>query len=1180
MKTKAVRIPCQRGIHTTPSYTMPPYVSRKREQSDPPAQTSPPAKKRALVKPTPKSKQEKKTLFHAADELEKKQASSEKAKKFLDKLDNDDESSLSEADSDEFEDVPTTKRRKINSEDEAEDDDEMDWEDAFQKQGDSASTPAAAASIAEPEIGDVNVSVNDDGTYIPEIIPSAVKKGPSKRERQIRIQTHCLHVQALMWHNTVRNSWLNDKEVQNMLVDGLADGVKREITRWRESMGTLTNEELEEKKRVAAAKNKKKGGKKGKDTAPGRDWSYNASHLEQGVPDLSHGDPLLRLLKILTAYWRKRFTITAPGLRKQGYKPLRRLRDDIKHWEKNKNDLENHGERIETVMDFRKAAQSCEGSRDVGAQLFVALLRGIGIQTRIVANLQPIGFGWSKAEEADEKAAKGQTKETGPAPHDSDDEVKPRKVAASKLKSALTPKQSKKLAKEERPTRTSLRGNKGDPISLDDTDSSLSSAPSDDNDDEADLPDDDDDSVVDVTPEMPKNKPNKKYDRSLGFPNYWAEVLSPVSNKFIPVDPIVLSTIASTDDLLQSFEPRGKKAENAKQVICYTIAYAADGTAKDVTVRYLKKHQLPGKTKGLRMPIEKIPIYNRNGKVWRYEEFDWFRTLVSFYDKPESKRDKVDDLEDATDLKPFKPSTDVKEIEKESLQWYKQSAEYVLELHLRREEALIPGAVPVRTFTAGKGDKAKHYPVYLREDVVTCKTVESWHKEGRAIKEGEQPLKHVPMRAVTIIRKREMEDALRETGEKLKQGLYSIDQTDWIIPPPLENGVIPKNAYGNMDVYVPTMVPKGAVHLPLKGSAKLCKRLQIDFAEACTGFEFGKQRAVPVLTGVVVAKENEGIVRDAWRVEQAEQKRKEDMKRTALALQWWRKMIFGLRIVQRMERDYADAGGKGEEANPFVNKALREGRPEAAYDDAVPVDEEDMAGGFFRHGHEEEEVPQTRMKREEHDSGGFFAEGEEEEDHHQDGGGFLVEEGADNLCGGFLDEDADDSAVSKPSTAPVSLQMLHKSTDGAMDNDDELDEKDEDVQLPIRRPIKPVKTVKTPAPAKFKRQSVSKPKRKLVAPSPSPSASEDEEEVMSDLSDVSSDMGAFNRLPERRASSPQVVVALQKANGQASTGKRNIRKATQLKSPYFSSQANDEDEENDFEVVKPRRTTARTRRAV
>jgi len=1167
---------------------MPPFVSTKRERSESPAQDSPPAKKKAVAKPKPTRKQEKKTLFDAADELGKKQGSSEKAKKFFEGLNDDDESSLSEADSDEFEDVPAAKRRKTtarDSEDEDdEDDDEMDWQDAFQQQGDSASTPAAVSAV-EPEIQDISARVNMEGAYVPEITVSGAKKGPSKRERQVRIQTHCLHVQYLMWHNTIRNSWLNDKEVQNTLVDGLPEGVKREFTRWRESMGMLTKEELEAKKKAAAVRNKKRGGKKGKDTARGRDWSYNASHLEQGVPDLSRGDPLLRLLKILTAYWRKRFAVTAPGLRKEGYKPLRRLRDEVQHWEKNKSDTEGHGERIGTIEDFREAAKACEGSRDIGAQLFVALLRGLSLETRIVANLQPAGFGWSKAEEADAKSVKqGEPDAKG----DSEEEVKPKKVPAPKLKGALTPKQTKKQpAKEEKPTWTSLRGDKADPISLEDSDSSLSSALSE-NEGEADEDDDDDDdmSVIDVTPAVPKKRSNKKYDRSLAFPNYWAEVLSPVSHKFIPVDPIVLSTIASTDDLLQSFEPRGKKAENAKQVICYTIGYAADGTAKDVTVRYLKKHQLPGKTKGTRMPVEKIPVYNRKGKVRRYEEYDWFRTLMSVYDRPEKKRTKADDIEDQTDLKPFKAGKDTKNVEKESLQWYKQSAEFVLEQHLRREEALIPGSEPVKTFVAGKGDKAKEYPVYLREDVAVCKTVESWHKEGRAIKIGEQPMKHVPVRAVTLIRKREMEDVLKETGEKLKQGLYAEDQTDWIIPPPLENGVIPKNAYGNMDVYVPTMVPRGAVHLPLKGSAKLCKRLQIDFAEACTGFEFGKQRAVPVLTGVVVAKENEAIVRDAWRTEQAEQKRKEDTKRTALALQWWRKMLFGLRIVQRMERDYADSGGGKEEINPFVNKALREGRRDAAYGD-VRAEDEEMAGGFFRPGHEEEEVPQNRQKKEDLEGGGFFAEEDEAQQDDVGGGGFLVGEDDEDQGGGFMVDDADDSTTFKTPLKPVSLQMLHNATnDGTEDEEveEDEDEGEEDLKPPPRSRTNPTK--KPPVAAKAKRQSLSE--RKPIVESPS--ASEDEASL-SDLSDVSSDLGNAHFASERRASSPRVVITPHKVKAPAPRGKRSTRKATPVKSPYFSSQANDdededededgdeEDEESDYEVVKPRKTTARTRRA-
>jgi xeroderma pigmentosum group C-complementing protein len=79
-------------------------------------------------------------------------------------------------------------------------------------------------------------------------------------------------------------------------------------------------------------------------------------------------------------------------------------------------------------------------------------------------------------------------------------------------------------------------------------------------------------------------------------------------------------------------------------------------------------------------------------------------------------------------------------------------------------------------------------------------------------------------------------------------------------------------------------------------------------------------------------------------------------------------------------------------------------------------------------------------------------------------------------------------------------------------------------------------------------------------------------------------MGAFKAMPERRASSPQVVITPRKTNGRATNGKRSTRKATPVKSPYFSSQVDDEDEEeedeeSDDEVIKPRGTTARTRRA-
>ncbi|KXL44382.1 hypothetical protein M433DRAFT_261475 [Acidomyces richmondensis BFW] len=1125
---------------------MPPFVPRKRQRSTSPVATSPTSSK------PPIQKRAKPTLFDALDALPRQQKDIEQSKQQLEELNNADQASSSEADSDEFEDIPPGKRRmpiraEEENEDTEDDEDALEWEDAIHQ-----TVPSTKSDHMDPEIGDVTLSMKEDGSFVdPGVsVPGLSKKGPSKRERFIRFQTHCVHVQALLWHNTIRNSWLNDKELQQTLVEQLPDGVKREIDRWKAAMGISSKEELKERKQATASKSERRKRERKPKNCTGRDWNCEAEHAEQGVLNLSTGDPLFRLLKVITAYWRKRFTITAPGLRKQGYLPLNILRDKIKHWENNKDDL-SHGERIENIEHFRKLAHNCEGSRDVGAQLFAALLRGIGIETRLVANIQPSGFGWSKSEEANVEVAKSRVSCNGlgtDAPTELVNKTCYRTdlpVASKQINGA---KEFQRALNTEKPVRASPRTSETEVIQLD-SDSPLSSAPTD-----TEEPDDDDLLILESTSMvLKKKKQGKNFDKDLPFPNYWVEICSPASNKIIPVDPIVLSTIASNEELLQTFEPRGKKAENAKQVICYTVAFSSDGTAKDVTLRYLKKHRLPGKTKGVRMPVEKIPLYDCKGKVKKYEEYDWFRTVMSLYDRPESKRTVADDLEENTVLKPFHPAKEEKEVEKESLQWYKQSADFVLEQHLRREEAILPDAQPVKTFTAGKGEKAKEHLVFRRQDVVTCKTVESWHKEGREIKVGEQPIKQVPVRAVTLIRKREMEEWQRETGEKLKQGLYSIDQTEWIVPPPIKNGIIPKNAFGNMDVYVPTMVPKGAVHIPLKGTAKICRKLEIDYAEACTGFEFGKQRAVPVLTGVVVAAENEALVRDAWRTEQEEIKRKEDIKRTGMALHWWRKMLLGLRVIEHMRVEYQGIGGTEENSNPFVKKATREDRTKAAKIELA----DEQGDGFFLQGHDQV-LLHTESENDTEDA--------ESDEVNMNGGGFIIEEGIDDSGkvenkGYFLVDDLEKQGKDGlPITITRSPQPLHQAMGGTNDG--------VDVNEVTRR-------------QSSKSKARVKDDIEICREMSGESASFDPTGTLSREGSERESHSVLSAKPKDVRRLPRVVT---KHTGSLKLMRRNTsvdKKATPIKSQYFEPNGDaEEDEEemfSDHEIVKPRQTTARTK---
>ncbi|KAE8350892.1 Rad4 transglutaminase-like domain-containing protein [Aspergillus coremiiformis] len=765
--------------------------------------------------------------------------------------------------------------------DESESDDEVDWEDAMESKATSAT--ATTPALTPAHVQDLELTLDTNEVHLSDIIDG--KKAPSKIERRIRIHTHCLHVQFLLYHNALRNAWANDSRVHEILRRKLPDALHKEVKKWRVSSGL----ELPEKSPEPTTTKKRKGKQRRKSE---RDWGEGSSRTEPGQPDMSRGDPIITLLKVLTAFWKKQFKITAPGLRKHGYRPMSHLEADISAFNKEEPDSERFGEKVCGVDEFRQAAERMEGSRDLGAQLFTALLRALSIEARLVASLQPLGFGWTKAE---------------------------------------TYTQIAKVEAEITQTET---GETEDAMDVDSNDSES-----------------------DQKPPESRNNP-KGYDEDLPFPIYWTEVASPITHQVIPVDPLVLpNAVATTPELQAAFEPRGAKAEKARQVICYVVAYSSDKTAKDVTTRYLRRRTWPGKTKGYRMPVERIPVPGRKGKFY---EYNWFRVMLRIYERPAKDRTAVDDLEEANDLVPNQPEKKAAK-EGDTLQSLRASTEFVLERFLRREEALKPGAQHVRTFMTGKGNKAKEEKVYRRANVLKCLSAESWHKEGRQIKKGEAPLKHVPIRAVTLLRKREVDELERETGEKPKQGLYAKYQTEYIIPPPIRNGIIPKNEYGNIDCFVPSMVPRGAAHIPWSGTVRVCKKLGIDYAEAVTGFEFGSKMAVPVIEGVVVAAENEDLVKDAWRADAAEKREKERRKTEARILQTWRKFLFGLRIAERVREEYGESSRDHERDayNPFTSRkpVQQQARPSApephTQEPAEDMDPVDRGGGFLLPGEDD-----------------------------------------------------------------------------------------------------------------------------------------------------------------------------------------------------------------------------------
>lgn len=886
---------------------MPPLVPRKRLRDDSPTRTD--DQQQAKKKPTTTTIVPRKaTLYDDLDGSVASSSSKPKAPIFIHGDDSD--SSLTSLSDEEFEDVPLpTKTRRANESD-SDDDDDIEFEDV--------EAPAAAAPDAPITSGDLELTLNRD-TRISLTNPFGEKKGPSKRERKVRNATHCIHVLSLLWHNAVRNSWLCDPELQAIMVSHIPPKLWDYIDRWRRNSGLVEGETPSPK----ANRTKSKGQSPAKSKYDSRDWSKDAIKLEDGAVDMSHGDPLFRLMQTLMSWWKQRFRVTSPGIRKLGYMSLERLDRICKAHAVDGDDATAFGERIRTLEEFRKHATTCGGSRDVGAQLFTALLRGLGIESRMVANLQCLGFGWSRLEDADPE-------EDGPEEKAEQASTTPSKISTPKADNKKKKKTPQKPKVEQ------------DLFSEASVDSGL----------ELEYSDSDEASVVEVKVRVTPKKTAKtlrKADYDLEFPHYWTEALSPVTNKYLAIDVICKGIVATNRDLIESLEPRGSKADKVRQVIAYTVGYSSDGTAKDVTVRYLRKKTMPGRTKGMRMPIEKIPIYNHHGKVKRYEAFDWFKVAMSGYRRGDRKHPitEIDELEDSTCLKASKPEEKVAREGAETLQYYKQSKDFVLARHLKREEALKPTATAVKKFkNKGKGGNIEEEDVFLRSDVVNVKSAETWHKQGRAPLPGEQPLKRVPYRAATLNRKRVILEAEAATGQKVLQGLFSFDQTDWIIPPPIQNGIIPKNEYGNIDLFVEHMCPQGAIHVPFRGAGRICKRLGIDYAEAVVDFEFGHRMAVPVIQGVVIPEEYHTQIMEELQQAEAERIRKEDEKRRKAALGKWRKFIMGLRIVERIKLEY----GHIEDVSVFG----QDRRAVWAKEDTT-VHDEDMAGGFLPEGYEEME---------------------------------------------------------------------------------------------------------------------------------------------------------------------------------------------------------------------------------
>ncbi|XP_063952746.1 DNA repair protein complementing XP-C cells homolog [Lytechinus pictus] len=302
--------------------------------------------------------------------------------------------------------------------------------------------------------------------------------------------------------------------------------------------------------------------------------------------------------------------------------------------------------------------------------------------------------------------------------------------------------------------------------------------------------------------------------------------------------------------------------KKATEPITYVIGVENDGCVKDITRRYASKWMT--ETHKLR-PVDE----------W------WEETLTPYQSYKD--RDRKEDLDVQNNLTSKPLPTSVAE--------YKNHPLYALKRHLLKFEALYPESAAVIGYCKGEA-------VYSRECVHTLHTRETWMKEGKATRINEKPYKMVKPRP-----KWKKGIGMIKTEESTL-GIFGEWQVEDYIPPPAVDGKVPRNEYGNVELFKPTMLPAGTVHLKIAGLNKIARKLDIDCAPAMMGWDFHSGYIHPVLDGFVVCEEHVEVLVAAWEEDRAEQEKKEKEKREARAMNHWKLFIKSLLIRERLKERY------------------------------------------------------------------------------------------------------------------------------------------------------------------------------------------------------------------------------------------------------------------------------------
>ncbi|KAJ6261215.1 DNA repair protein rhp41 [Drechslerella dactyloides] len=539
------------------------------------------------------------------------------------------------------------------------------------------------------------------------------------------------------------------------------------------------------------------------------------------------------------------------------------------------------------LEEFRRAAKRRSGSRDLAVQLFCAMLRRAGLEVRLVCSLQPLSYHF-KAKYCVEATPR---RDLRLVVEDKDDYQTSDDDDDGAEAGKFVGNVNKAFGG---PGRANFRAAPVAPVRTGGAASSLAKA------------------------KKKQAKGVSIHDPAL--PIYWVEVFDEPHQAWIAVD--LFTGVVRNPRTLEP--PKSDAWENE---MAYVVAFDSDHKVRDITAKYVRSFNSHTRTLRVEATLD-------GGK--------WWQKALRPFSRPKHRlltRDQIENglMEDML----------VREGIPSSLAAMKNHPVFAIEEQLRQNEVIDP-KVPCGTMP---GKNKRPVSVFRRQDVKQVKTATQWYMLGREIKAGAQPLKHKKARGSRRQQRMDEDDVTAEEYDEESQdtGMYAYNQTIQYQPEPCMGPLVPRNAYGNIDLYVPSMLPEGGVHIPHKLARVAADYMGIgnDVANAVTGFDFrAGGKSTPVITGVVAAVEHEDAI---WAmIESIEQEQEDEAAelRQQAALAMWRKFLLVLRIKERVD-EYASDNEKHAAAADESDTDSAAGT-QAADDDEEHTDTSPQAaGGFF-----------------------------------------------------------------------------------------------------------------------------------------------------------------------------------------------------------------------------------------